>query len=171
MNTIFVTYDKTTIGEIILGEFEGKLCLLDFTHRGMRKTIDHRIKRFFDANFVKQETTLLVQAKAQLDEFLCGHRKQFDLPLICAGTEFQQTVWQALLKIPYGQTASYKELSLDIGKPKAIRAVANANAANALAIIIPCHRIMGADGTLVGYSGGLAAKKILLSIEASKTQF
>lgn len=104
-------------------------------------------------------------AIAQLDEYFAGKRRQFDVPLLFAGTEFQKTVWDTLLTIPFGQTVSYGELARQIGMPKAVRAVANANGANSISIFAPCHRVIGSDGTLTGYGGGLPVKEFLLRLE------
>ena len=115
--------------------------------------------------WVRQETPLLRQAAQQLDEYLIGRRKQFELPLHPVGTPFQLRVWQALLEIPYGETISYKQLAERVGSPRGYRAVGLANNRNPIAIFIPCHRVIGADGKLVGYGGGLDIKKRLLDIE------
>jgi methylated-DNA-[protein]-cysteine S-methyltransferase len=105
------------------------------------------------------------EAVRQLDAYFAGTLRQFDLPLAPAGTPFQQRVWQGLREIPYGETVSYKELARWIGRPSAVRAVGAANGQNPLAIVIPCHRVIGSDGRLVGYGGGLAAKSALLELE------
>lgn len=102
---------------------------------------------------------------AQLEEYFEGHRQTFDLPLAPEGTEFQQSVWQALTRIPYGETTSYGELARRIGKPQASRAVGLANGANPLPIVVPCHRVIGADGSLTGFGGGLDIKRKLLALE------
>jgi methylated-DNA-[protein]-cysteine S-methyltransferase len=104
----------------------------------------------------------------QIDEYFNGNRKIFDLPLDLQGTEFQKRVWHELLKIPFGRTISYKELSLRLGDIKAIRAVAAANGANPVSIIVPCHRVIGSDGSLTGYAGGLWRKKWLLEFESKE---
>ena len=105
------------------------------------------------------------EAKKQLDEYFLGKRKMFDVPLLMVGTAFQKSVWEALLQIPYGETASYLAQAKRIGNEKAVRAVASANGANAISIFIPCHRIIGSDGTLTGYAGGLDTKAKLLEME------
>lgn len=117
-----------------------------------------------------KETALLAEAARQLEEYLEGNRTVFDLNLLPEGTPFQKLVWQALTTIPYGETFSYKQLAMAIGNPKACRAVGMANNKNPLAIFIPCHRVIGADGKLVGYAGGLDRKKILLEIERKNRQ-
>ncbi len=113
----------------------------------------------------QKETRLIQQAARQLIEYLKGQRRKFDLPLRLMGTEMQQEVWQALLTIPYGQTRSYKQIAEQIGRPRAYRAVGMANNRNPVAIIVPCHRVIGADGSLVGYGGGLHIKEHLLKLE------
>nr|WP_253201780.1 methylated-DNA--[protein]-cysteine S-methyltransferase [Clostridium sp. DSM 17811] len=111
------------------------------------------------------ETVLLKRANMQLQEYFCGKRKIFDLPLAPSGTEFQQKVWNSLLEIPYGKTKSYKDIAKNVGNIKAARAVGMANNKNPIFIIIPCHRVIGANGKLVGYAGGLSVKEKLLAIE------
>nr|WP_314461946.1 methylated-DNA--[protein]-cysteine S-methyltransferase [uncultured Clostridium sp.] len=114
----------------------------------------------------QQKTTELAKKTVlQLKEYLSGERKEFDLPLKPQGTEFQKKVWEALLTIPYGQTRSYKEIAAQIGNEKACRAVGMANNRNPISIIIPCHRVVGADKSLVGYGGGLNIKVKLLNLE------
>lgn len=112
-----------------------------------------------------QETPFLQNVKKQLEEYFSGTRKSFDIKLAPAGTAFQQSVWQALQKIPYGQTASYKDIAEKIHNSKAFRAVGMANNKNPIAIIIPCHRVIGSNGKLVGYAGGLDLKQQLLKLE------
>jgi methylated-DNA-[protein]-cysteine S-methyltransferase len=107
-------------------------------------------------------------AVSQLAEYFAGRRRTFDLPLAPRGTEFQQTVWAALTRIPYGSTLSYGELARRIGKPQASRAVGLANGANPLPIVVPCHRVIGADGSLTGFGGGLDAKRKLLALERAQ---
>lgn len=102
---------------------------------------------------------------SQLDEYFAGKRRQFELRLAQRGTAFQQAVWQALLDIPYGHTCSYSELAHVIGRPQAVRAVGTANGANPISIIVPCHRVIGRDGSLTGYAGGLPRKQQLLELE------
>ena len=101
----------------------------------------------------------------QLDEYLRGDRTNFNIPLLMVGTEFQKSVWSALLKVPYGLTSTYLQLAENVNNKKAVRAVASANGANAISLIIPCHRIIGSNGELVGYAGGLPVKKRLLELE------
>ena len=108
---------------------------------------------------------VLERARAQLTEYFAGHRRDFDLPLAPRGTDFQRRVWTALTAIPYAATRSYAEIAAAVGKPSASRAVGGANGKNPLAIVVPCHRVIGADGSLTGYGGGLACKEWLLHHE------
>jgi methylated-DNA-[protein]-cysteine S-methyltransferase len=165
MNQIKVQFCTTKIGELILGSFEEQLCLLDFRYRKKRNTVDSRIKRGLHAEFVESDSETIQQTLKQLREYLNGERKVFKLPLLWVGTAFQKAVWRSLMNIPYGATATYLQVATEIGNEKAVRAVANANGANAIGLIIPCHRIIGSDGQLVGYGGGLRIKKHLLDLE------
>lgn len=165
MNSIDVMYHKSPIGELLLGSYGEDLCIADWRYRRMRSVIDVRIKTALHAEFVEQSSPVLVESIKQLDAYFDGGLTEFNLPLQLVGTNFQQKVWSALNTIPYGETETYLGLSKKIGNEKAIRAVATANGANAISIIIPCHRIIGSDGSLVGYAGGLQAKKELLALE------
>ncbi len=117
------------------------------------------------AGAVLEETPLIAQCRQQLDEYFAGGRKDFDLPLCPRGTEFQKKVWSALREIPYGETRAYGEIAAAVGNPKAARAVGMANNRNPISVIVPCHRVIGSDGKLVGYGGGLDKKKFLLDLE------
>ncbi|MFK7786477.1 MAG: methylated-DNA--[protein]-cysteine S-methyltransferase [Crocinitomicaceae bacterium] len=167
MSVINIQYYSSPVGEIMLGAFEGQLCLADWRFRKMRSFIDNRLQNAFKAVFTEETTDVIEETKRQLDEYFDGERKEFDLPLLIVGSHFQEQVWRELLKIPYGETKTYLKLSRDLGNEKAIRAVASANGANAVSIIVPCHRIIGSDGRLVGYAGGLPAKKKLLKLEGA----
>ena len=170
MKFINIQYCKTKFGELILGSFEGKLCLLDFRYRKMRKSVDERIKKGLNAKFLENNTEIIEKIRAELDEYFHGNRKEFDVPLQMVGTDFQKSVWEALLRVPFGTTSTYLQLAKNIKNEKAARAVAAANGANSMAIIIPCHRIIGSNGELVGYAGGLPIKKRLLKLEQITTQ-
>ena len=117
------------------------------------------------------ETPLLVRAREALLSYLAGERQGLDLPLAPVGTDFQRSVWTALKAIPYGQTRTYGEIAAAIGRPKAVRAVGQANHHNPLPIFLPCHRVVGSGGTLTGYAGGLEMKKALLALESGKERF
>ncbi len=165
MTNICIQYHKTKIGELILGSFEGKLCLLDFNYRKMRNAVDDRIKKGLNADFIEEDSEIIEKTRTELDEYFKENRREFDVPIQIVGTDFQKSVWNALLKVAYGTTSTYLQLAKDINNEKAVRAVAGANGANAIAIIIPCHRIIGSSGELVGYAGGLPTKKRLLTLE------
>lgn len=162
---IYLQYVQSPYGELVLGEFSGKLCLCDWKYRKMRDQVDLRIQTGLKAEFELQETDLLNETKSQLNEYFAKERTNFDLPLHFVGSDFQKSVWEKLITIPYGKTTSYMELSRALGDEKAIRAVATANGANAISIIVPCHRVIGSDGSLTGYAGGLNAKQKLLQLE------
>ncbi|MEG0746542.1 MAG: methylated-DNA--[protein]-cysteine S-methyltransferase, partial [Acinetobacter sp.] len=125
---------------------------------------DHKRVRLAELIEDRQHPMLL-RVKKQLEEYFTGQRQQFDLPLDFQGTDFQQQVWQALLTIPYGEKRSYKDIAVQIGNEKAVRAVGAANGRNPISIIAPCHRVIGSSGALVGFAGGLDKKQILLSLE------
>ena len=120
---------------------------------------------FFELSGKRLETPVIKETYGQLTEYFEGNRKTFDIPLKLEGTDFQKSVWHALMKIPYGKTATYLEIAETIGNPKASRAVGMANNKNKIPIIIPCHRVIGTNGSLTGYAGGLEIKKKLLELE------
>jgi methylated-DNA-[protein]-cysteine S-methyltransferase len=167
MQHININYFKTTAGELILGSYNNSLCLADWRFRKMRAAIDNRIQTKLSAEYKEQDDDVLAETRNQLNQYFSGERKVFELPLLFAGTDFQKTVWNALLEVEYGTTATYLQLSEKLNNKEAIRAVASANGANAISIIVPCHRIIGSSGELVGYAGGLAAKQKLLELENS----
>jgi methylated-DNA-[protein]-cysteine S-methyltransferase len=115
--------------------------------------------------FEEAETPLIKKAASQLEEYFKAAREKFDLPILLAGTEFQKAVWNSLLTIPFGETRSYKDIAVQIGNSRACRAVGMANNRNPIVIIVPCHRVIGSNGALTGYGGGLEAKQYLLELE------
>ena len=150
---------KTPVGELELVEDGKGICSLSFGASSE------------NGDVTEEETELLLEAKRQLLEYFAGERKQFELPLSLHGTEFQMRDWEALLAIPYGETRSYGEIAAAIGCPKGSRAVGMANRSNPVAIIVPCHRVIGADGSLTGYAGknkALDIKAYLLKLEGVK---
>ena len=158
-------YNHSPCGEMILGSFNGNLCLCDWADGRRRESVDQRLQRILNANYVECTSDVIQMAKRQLDEYFLRQHHEFDIPLLFVGTDFQKKVWNELLKIPYGATVSYGELAMRIGMPNAVRAVANANAVNAISIIAPCHRVIGSNGSLSGYGGGLDRKRFLLDLE------
>jgi methylated-DNA-[protein]-cysteine S-methyltransferase len=165
LNSINIQYYQNKYAHFILGSFENKLCLVDFRYRKMRTTIDKRVQKGLNAKYIIQDDDVLQNTRQQLNEYFDMQRREFDIPLLMIGSEFQKSVWNALLQVPYGSTASYSSLAKTIHNEKAVRAVANANGANCIGLIIPCHRIIGSDGSLTGYAGGLPLKKRLLKLE------
>jgi methylated-DNA-[protein]-cysteine S-methyltransferase len=165
MDRIQTTYYKTPFGELLIGSLNHQLCLCDWRYRKMRDPIDERIQSGLQAVYQIGESDIVEETKAQLSQYFKGERKEFDLPILLVGSEFQKQVWNELIRIPFGKTESYAGLSKKLGNIEAIRAVASANGANAISIIVPCHRILGSDGSLTGYAGGLETKKKLLLLE------
>lgn len=165
MKNIRIKTMKTSLGEFLLGEYDNKLCLFDWKYRKMREQIDRRIQSGLNAVFIGEDCALFDRLEKQIHEYILKKREVFDIPLLTVGSEFQKDVWNTLMTIPYGKTESYLGLSKMLGKPKAVRAVASANGANAISIIIPCHRIIGSDGSLGGYAGGIPAKQKLINLE------
>lgn len=169
MNRISVDYYLTPFGELLLGAYNSRLCICDWKYRKQRSLVDARITEGLEATMEPEETEVIVRTKMQLEEYFQGKRKIFDIPLLLVGTDFQKRVWEGLQQIPFGGKETYAGLAARLGDVRAIRAVANANGANALSILVPCHRIVGANGEMVGYAGGITAKKRLLDLEG-KTQ-
>lgn len=132
--------------------------------------VRRRLSRLLDVEFTDGTSAVIETAEIQLDEYFAGERREFDVPLMFAGTEFQKAVWNELMLIPPGRTTTYGELARRIGRPAAVRAIANAVGSNALSVLVPCHRVLGADGTLTGYAGGLPAKRHLLNLENALSQ-
>ncbi len=155
----------TPLGPMFAGATEEGLCLLEFTDRRMLETQLNRLKSRLKAEVVTGVSPWFGVLDEQLKAYFAGKLKVFDIPLVLPGTDFQRTVWEELQRIPYGMTRSYQEQAAAIGRPAAVRAVAHANGDNRISIIIPCHRVIGADGDLTGYGGGLWRKRWLLERE------
>lgn len=157
---------ETAVGPMIAAASDSHLVLLEFAHR---KTLDRQLERATRATglrFEPGDSPILDQLRRELAEYFRGGRRTFDIPLHAPGTPFQMRVWAELLRIPPGATTTYGRIARAIGHPSAVRAVARANGDNRIAILIPCHRVIGSDGSLTGYGGGLARKKKLLDLEA-----
>ena len=147
------SYD-TIIGKIYIAEKDNCICNVSFVN----------------LNYTPKETPLIKKTYSQLKEYFAGNRKSFDIPISANGTEFQIKVWKELQKIPYGKTATYKKIAENIGNKNASRAVGMANNKNPIAIIIPCHRVIGTKGDLTGYAGGIKLKKYLLDLEKQNSK-
>lgn len=143
------------------------LLLFEFARRNLFDAQVERVKRAFDCTFEHGDSLIFDLLKTQLDEYFRAARREFDIPIDVPGTPFQTLVWNELQRIPIGTTTTYKRVAEAIGHPAAVRAVARANGDNRVAILIPCHRVIGSDGTLTGYGGGLPRKKQLLDLEAN----
>ena len=146
-----VFFYDTPVGRLCIGEERGAITRITWAQ--------------VPEEYSQEETELILNCKDQLDEYFEGKRKAFELPLAPKGTEFQEKVWDALKEIPYGETRTYGEIAKAVGNPKGARAVGMANNRNPIAIIVPCHRVVGAGGKLVGYAGGMAQKEKLLYLE------
>jgi len=160
-----VTRILTPLGPMLAGATDEGICLLEFIDRRMMETQLKRINGYLNAQCVPGEHPHLDTLSTQLTEYFEKKREDFDLPLTYPGTDFQKSVWEILRTIPYGTTWSYQQEAEKLGNPKAVRAVAKANGDNRIAIIIPCHRVIGKDGKLAGYGGGLWRKRWLLDHE------
>ncbi|MDE3273988.1 methylated-DNA--[protein]-cysteine S-methyltransferase [Pseudoalteromonas sp. SSM20] len=165
MSKIIITEYKSPVGELLIGSIDEQLCLCDWQNRKARSRVDKRISNGLKAEFIFAKSEFNKQVINQLEAYFAKELSEFSLPLKLVGTDFQQKVWQALMTIPFANTQSYGQLAQSMNMPSAVRAVANANGANAISIIVPCHRIIGSNGKLTGYAGGLDAKQRLLEIE------
>jgi AraC family transcriptional regulator, regulatory protein of adaptative response / methylated-DNA-[protein]-cysteine methyltransferase len=162
---ISTTKIETELGVMIAGAVDEGICLLEFSDRRILNTEYKDLTGYFKTTVEEGESKHFKLLRKQLSEYFEGIRKEFSIPLCTPGTEFQKRVWEELMNIPYGTTRSYMEQSVALGKPESIRAVANANGMNRVSIIIPCHRVIGSDGRLTGYGGGLKRKRWLLDHE------
>ncbi len=144
------------------GATETGICMLEYSKE--------RVAKHFGEpdEYISERTPLLDQLEGELHEYFDGSRRKFEVPLDLIGTDFQKSVWKALLEIPYGKTSTYLDQSRVLGDVKAIRAVAAANGQNKISIVVPCHRVIGSDGSLTGYAGGLSAKQYLLNLESTQ---
>ncbi len=167
-NLITVTRILSPLGPLFAGATDEGICLLEFSDRRMLETQIKRLRTYLSAEFVPGKNKYFKDLDLQLNEYFDGKRQDFDLPLVIPGTEFQKKAWSSLQEIPYGETRTYSEQAKAVGNKKAVRAVARANGDNRIGIIIPCHRVIAADGTLAGYGGGLWRKKYLLDLEQKK---
>jgi len=185
MNKIFTHYIESPAGKIVLSTCGEKLCMCDWTQEPRHGKICKRLAKILGVEVIKFDQAIMEAGPGkkiksdnmvinktikELEEYFTGKRKEFDIPLLFAGTDFQKKVWNELLKIPFGQTVSYMDIAHRIKKPKAVRAVASAIGANPMSIIVPCHRVIASNNTLGGYAGGLKAKKALLEREKLNTK-
>jgi AraC family transcriptional regulator, regulatory protein of adaptative response / methylated-DNA-[protein]-cysteine methyltransferase len=156
---------ESPLGTMFACAVEQGICLLEFSDRKMLETEFKSLSKQLNATIVQGDSPHFKILSQQLKEYFEGSRKEFTIPLFLPGTDFQKAAWESLRRIPYGTTRSYQQQADDINRPGAVRAVANANGMNRIAIVIPCHRVIGSDGKLTGYGGGLWRKKWLLDFE------
>jgi len=156
---------RTPLGTMIAGAVDEGICLLEFADRPMFETQIDRLKKLLNARVIPGSSTHSELLEQELQQYFRGRQREFSVPLLLPGTPFQQKVWGILRQIPYGSTRSYKSQAALLGNPLAIRAVARANGDNRIAIIVPCHRVIGEDGKPVGYGGGIWRKEYLLNLE------
>lgn len=167
MKLITTSRFQSPVGEMILGSIGSKLCMCDWVASKRHESNLRRICHRLNAAVAEGTSAIIDVAIEQLEQYFAGSRREFTIPVELCGTAFQCLVWSELLKQPYGSAISYAALAHRINNPKAVRAVANAIAANPISIIVPCHRVTGTDGSLTGYAGGLPAKQTLLMLESS----
>jgi AraC family transcriptional regulator of adaptative response/methylated-DNA-[protein]-cysteine methyltransferase len=153
------------LGELIAGATDDGICLLEFNDRKRALTESEALVRLLEQQIEEGMNEHLIKLRDELDLYFSGKLTSFSVSLVTPGTEFQKSVWNKLLEIPYGSTRSYLEQANSLNKPGSVRAVANANGMNRISIVIPCHRVIGSDGRLTGYGGGLKRKKWLLDHE------
>ncbi len=159
---------ESPLGPLVVGATRDGVCLLEFSDRRMLERQLRTLERRVGACVVPGTNAPLEQMVSELSAYFVGRRQHFTVPLVTPGSDFQQSVWRALRRIPYGETRSYAQVAREIGQPSAVRAVARANGDNRIAIVIPCHRVIGSNGTLTGYGGGLWRKKRLLELEQGR---
>jgi AraC family transcriptional regulator of adaptative response/methylated-DNA-[protein]-cysteine methyltransferase len=164
---LYVAQIATPLGPLLAAATRDAICFAEFTDRRALEAQVRTLRRHFALPVVPARNELLRRLTQQLEQYFAGERRAFDLPLAAPGTPFQRRVWDALAAIPYGETRSYAEIAQQAGTPRARRAVGRANGMNRIAILLPCHRVVGADGQLTGYGGGLWRKQRLLELEGS----
>ncbi|WP_078597470.1 methylated-DNA--[protein]-cysteine S-methyltransferase [Evansella clarkii] len=166
----FIYYAEmdSPIGKLTVGKSEKGICFVEF---GSSEETKPLIEKWLQSKLMNvklvEDTEQLHEAAMQINEYFSGERRDFDLPLDLRGTQFQNLVWNQVKTIPYGETRSYKHIAMEIGAPKAVRAIGGANNQNPVPLIIPCHRVIGSNGSMVGYGGGLDKKVQLLTLEGA----
>lgn len=164
-NSISAKIIATPIGEMLACANDEGVVLLEFADKKNLQSVLNEISKSLKANITFQKHKILDDLQLELEQYFNHNLQVFTVPINPVGTEFQKKVWQVLRKIPYGETRSYAAQAKSLGSPKSVRAVANANGRNKISIIIPCHRVIGSNGTLTGYSGGIDRKMRLLELE------
>lgn len=159
---LFVQHLNTPLGEMIAGATNEGICFLKFSDKTLLEKELEDIRNHINAVILDKTHRNIEQLRKELLEYFTGERKYFDVPVYLIGTDFQKSVWKQLSTIPYGETLSYQQQAGQLGKLNSIRAIAHANGCNRISIVIPCHRVIGKDGKLTGYSGGIERKQLLL---------
>jgi AraC family transcriptional regulator of adaptative response/methylated-DNA-[protein]-cysteine methyltransferase len=167
---IVTTPIATPLGSLLAGAADAGVCLLEYTDEARLEMQLRRLGQRLNVPMGPGQSPYFAPLRRELEEYFAGRRREFSVPLLLHGTAFQRRVWEGLRAIPYGATRSYQAQAEALGQPRAVRAVAAANGANHIAILIPCHRVIGKDGTLTGYGGGLWRKEYLLNLEAGLRQ-
>ena len=169
-NDIYMMEILTPLGPMLAGATSEGVCLLEFVNRIRLGKEFIELQKLLNAAILPGRNKYLDQLENELNEYFKGNLKSFSVPLHTPGNEFSQSVWKTLQKIPYGKTISYKEQAELMNNPKAIRAIASTNGRNRLAIVIPCHRVIGSNGTMTGYAAGVEKKKWLLKVEREHSE-
>ncbi len=160
---------QSPCGELLIGSFEGKICLCDWTNEPRLSAIKKRVSKYLHTDFFDSPSEATQLVASLLDQYFAGQITSFDIPFIFSGTDFQQKVWKGLMEIAYGETKTYAWLAKKTGNAHAVRAVGTACGANAISILVPCHRIIGSNHSLTGYAGGMETKRFLLEMESKIT--
>lgn len=167
-NFILTQNYESPLGTLILGDYNGKLCMCDWSDSRMHAVVENRLRRLLKAEFIKMPSDITQVASRQMDEYFSTGQRNFQLPMLLVGTPFQISVWNYLSELKGPTTVTYSGIARQIGRASSVRAVANAVGSNPLSIIIPCHLVIGSDGSLTGYAGGLDRKRRLLTLESSE---
>ena len=167
-NTLNISHFDSPVGPMVACATTQGICLVDYMDRDILEAEFEYLVKEFNTDILPGKNKHLDKLQKEMSEYFVGKRSTFTVPIHASGTEFQMSVWNALKKIPYGNTRSYKQQAEAIGNVKAVRAVAGTNGKNRINILIPCHRVIGSNGQLVGYGGGLKRKQWLLDLEAGK---
>ncbi len=165
-NSLNITHFESPLGSMVACASAQGICLLDYMDRDILEIEFDYLAKAFNTDIIPGKNKHLDKLQKELKEYFTGNRSVFTVPVHASGTDFQMSVWSALQDIPYGNTQSYKQQAEAIGNVKAVRAVASTNGKNRINILIPCHRVIGSNGKLVGYGGGLERKQWLLDLEA-----
>ena len=168
MQTLISKSIKTPLGSLLAATTDKGLCLLEFAEveDRLNRHVTH-LQKLFHTEISTGSSAIIEQLETELEAYFKGKRQYFDVPLDYRGTDFQEQSWEALLAIPYGETRSYQDQAIAIEKPTAVRAVAGANNRNKISIVVPCHRVIGKNGSLTGYGGDMWRKEFLLKLEGA----